>query len=530
MQSWLVLVPPALVLLLSFITKKVNQALLSGIVAGAFILSGYSPLTALTITVQRIFAQATDLDNLYLYGFLFVLAAIIILMISSGSTAAYGKAIRRIVHTKRGAQLAALTLSTLFFIDDYLSSLAVGSIMRSITDQFKIPRVKLSYLINMLAPAMAVFIPLSSWIAMILLQLRNSGISDVAADNPTILADPFIVYVQTLPYTFYSLIIVLSTWFVVATRVSFGPMQNHETVAEQTGNLFGGREPLKILVAEKEDSSATLADFLIPIVVTLLSMPVAITYSGQFSAFGGNHTFLESITSSNVSLALFKGSLVAFAITALFYLLRKKITIPSLGTTCVDAAILMKSSILLLLLASTFSAFIRYDLPAGAYIANALAGSLSIWLLPLMFFVIAILTSLATGSAWGTIAVMAPLSVQMLVTMLQVETPLTPEHASLLFPVLGSVFSGAVAGTHISPIADNVMISTTSAGSYHIDHVKAQTPYVVPSIIATGIAFFIVGLLSDWSLLGALWIGLLTGISFSFVLLKLLSARALARK
>jgi tetracycline resistance efflux pump len=524
MLSWLVLLPPAIVIFLSFVTKKVNQALLGGIIASAFIVSQYSPLATVSLTIRSIFNKATDIDNLYLYGFLIILSTIIILMIHSGSTAAYGRTIKRVVHTARGAESASLILSSFFFIDDYLSSLTVGSVMRTITDQFKIPRVKLSFLINMLAPAMAVFIPLSSWIALILSQLRNAGISDVLSDKPQIIADPFIVYSETLPYIFYSIIIVCATWFIVLTRTSFGPMRQQELTAQETGNLFGGKEPLKMAVTEKGNSSATLIDFIVPIIITLLAMPVSITYSGGFYAFGGSHDFLKSITSSNISLSLFVGSLIALILIALFYFVRRKLTPYSLVTASVEAVFLIKSSIILLLLASTFSSFISYDLPAGAYLAYLFAGSLSAWLLPFMFFVISVVTALATGSAWGTIAVMAPLSVQMLLTMLNVTTPIDAEHLPLLFPALGAVFSGAVAGTHISPIADNVMISTTSAGSYHIDHVQSQTPYVIPPIIGTGFAFLLVGLLNTWSVYGALGIGLCVGLGFSLLCLKVLNS------
>jgi Na+/H+ antiporter NhaC len=302
-------------------------------------------------------------------------------------------------------------------------------------------------------------------------------------------------------------------------------MYQQETTAQETGNLFGGKSPLPMIVQDNNHSSATLVDFVVPMIITLGTMPLAILYSGGFYLLGGTRTIFESIVNANIFLSLFIGGIVATIIIVLFYLLRKRISPYGAGKSFIDALRLLRSSIILLLLASTFSAFIRYDLTAGAYLASLLTGSLSLWLLPFIFFIIAAITGLATGSSWGTIAIMAPLSVQMLLTMTGITTPVTADHLLLLCPVLGAVFSGAVAGTHISPIADNVLISTTSAGSYHIDHIQSQTPYVLPIITATGISFLLVGFLSSWSSSGAVGISLLVGLGMALLSLYLFSLR-----
>lgn len=122
---------------------------------------------------------------------------------------------------------------------------------------------------------------------------------------------------------------------------------------------------------------------------------------------------------------------------------------------------------------------LRMDLHTGTYLADLLLGSVNIYFLPLMLFVTTSLVGTMIGSAWGTIALMLPIAIPMLVTFSNVTTPTGLTELPLLFPVLGAIFSGAVFGDHTSTVSSATIMAANSAGCYPLDHVITQLPYAL---------------------------------------------------
>src|SRR5262249_44330539 len=151
---------------------------------------------------------------------------IISLISATGGINAYGRFIRPYIHNARNAESASLILSLLLFIDDYLSNLTTGSVMRPITDQFRIPRVKLAFLVNSMEAPITILSPVSSWVAEIVTQLSNSGIN--TTPQSLISANPFSVYLDLIPFIFYSFILIASVIFIVRRSISFGLMKQQE--------------------------------------------------------------------------------------------------------------------------------------------------------------------------------------------------------------------------------------------------------------------------------------------------------------
>jgi Na+/H+ antiporter NhaC len=177
---------------------------------------------------------------------------------------------------------------------------------------------------------------------------------------------------------------------------------------------------------------------------------------------------------------------------------------------------LMLPSVLILLLAWTFGDILREELHTGHYLAGIFIGSVREYLLPIMFYIVAALTAFSTGSSWGTMAIMFPIAIPMVISFSQQPVPIQPNQLIMLFPVLGAVLSGAVFGDHISPISDSTILASTSSGAYHIDHVETQMVYSIPPLIAAGIAFVIAGLLFNLHWHYIVLISLTTGLLISF--------------
>ncbi|MGB8367271.1 MAG: hypothetical protein WCD44_02825, partial [Candidatus Babeliales bacterium] len=222
--TWLSLLPPFIVIIAVLITKQLNISLGLGIISAALIATqGNIKNTGLFI-FHRIIEHVQDVDNLYIYTFLIAISSIITLLTYTGNASAAARIISQKVKTKKAAETSSLFLSLLLSIDDYLSILTVGYVTRPLADQLAIARVKIAFLVHALAGPVVILIPISSWAAAILAQLDQAGITLDSQPHTTIIADPFFAYLQTIPFMFYSLLIIASVFFIVRMNISFGPL------------------------------------------------------------------------------------------------------------------------------------------------------------------------------------------------------------------------------------------------------------------------------------------------------------------
>ncbi len=516
--TYLTLLPPILVLIAAFITKKIKTSLFLGIFSAALISNNYGIKDTLTSIFSRFYDQFKDIDNYYFFSLIFILGIIIALITKTGGAQALGDIIIKKAKSRKDAETSTLLLSTCLFIDDYLNSLTVGYVMRPLTAKFNIPRVKLAYLIGVMAGSLVVIMPISSWVGMLIGQLSLSGISLDPAAKPIILADSFFVYLKSIPFIFYSFIMIASTWFIVRRRISYGPMHQFEKIAKETGNLFGGKF-VKEEILESTKTTHSILDFFLPILILIFSVIIGIPYVGGYYLFGGTNTLIQSFQYSNASLVLCIASALSLIISLIFALIRKKIKIFDTVTITKNGIEMMFASVVTIIFAWVFGSFLKQDLKTGIYLADLLLGIVNIHILPLMIYLTSIIIALAIGSSWGTIAILVPIVVPMVLTFLNIPTPTLFENVILLLPCIGAIFSGSITGNHLSPISDSTIMASTSTGAHIIDLVKARFYYVIPSVIATSISFLIIGFLINKNIYLALTSSILAGILISFGLL-----------
>jgi Na+/H+ antiporter len=486
-SSWIVLVPPVVVLGIALLTRNVIISLLTGIACAAAIATHFAPIAALQLAVTRI-AESSNLpsivngigsyDHLYTFGFLIILGILIQVMTHTGGITAYTNAISRYVTNKCAAESTSLLVSSSLFIDDVLSGLTAGSIMRPLTDRFFIPRAKLAFLINSMSGPLCLLIPATSWVAFILTTMESSGVNE-----------PFDVYIKAIPYLFYPLFIVISAWFIVRRRISFGLIHAQELQASATGNLFGEKKPIVVHNTESLSNGqpGSILDFIIPLGTFLCTLLACILITGKSILVGGPNNFVNMLQEAQTLWALLMAVIVALTVTIAYCSITSPTLIKNLKPLSIDGFMLVKNSLILLLLAWTLGALLNEDLHTGQYLAETLLGSINVSILPLMFCITAALISASTGSVWGTIAILMPICLPMVATIA------TTTH--VLFPALGALLSGAAIGSHLSPITDAMVIASTSAGCYHIDHVQSQIAYASSAMIGTLVAFSVTGFL-----------------------------------
>ena len=80
---------------------------------------------------------------------------------------------------RRRGQLTAWLSGLFIFFDDYANTIVLGNTLRALSDRLRISREKLAYLVDSTAAPVAGIAPLSTWVAIEILQiaegLRNAG-------------------------------------------------------------------------------------------------------------------------------------------------------------------------------------------------------------------------------------------------------------------------------------------------------------------------------------------------------------------
>lgn len=483
--SWLSLLPPLIVIALTLILGQLNRAIIIGIGAAAFLASHGSVLLAFQTITNKLWVQVTSADMWYLYIFLVCIPSLIQLFIHTQSAAAFTQLITKKIRSKKIVELAACFSSCILSIDDYLSILTVGNVMRPIADHMGIARTKLAYLVHSLSGPLVILCPISSWVATICAYLQQSGI-DNNDPKALLIGEPFYVYLQALPYIFYSLFTIFFVLFIVTTRTSFGSMQDYEQHAAQTND---NQNPMLA-------TNARSLDLILPLLFLLTSTIIGILYGGNFYLFGGNNGLLEAFKSNpSIFLVLCYASILTL-IFALVRSLHKRLISPSeVPAIIVSGFNLMSNVLTMLFLISILSSFLKNDLGTGSYLASLVSSYTTITLLPIIMFLLALVIALVTGSSWGTFGLLLPIAVPMLTTLFNVA-PLTPaDQVPLLYPVLGAIFSGALCGDHISLFSETTVMSAACTQIPTIVHFKTQLPYAIPVILGCLTAFGLIGYL-----------------------------------
>lgn len=509
--TWTSLLPPIVVILSIFITRQLNVSLMMGIIAAVLLVTDGSFLLAAITLKDRFIAHFSDIDNIFLYIALISISSLIVLLTVTGSAVACARIIGKRMRTKRGVETSSILLSFLLSIDDYLSILTAGFVMRSLTDRFAVARTKLAYLVHSLAGPLVIIMPISTWAATILAQLDNAGISTHATAK--IIADPFYVYLQTIPFMFYSLLTIFSVVFVVRKRIAYGSIYKDEqnTVAQKD---------ISIDEELHRGQHYSLFDLLIPVGVLIGGLFFGILYAGGFYLFGGDNSFFEAFKdNSQTFLILCVSGLFAFMISAILAFYKKQVTVSQLPKIILDGIVLMQAPIVMVILAAILGSFLRSDLHTGTFIAHMLLGKTPLSLIPAILFVTSLAITLTTGSAWGTFSLLIPITTEMLIALLQLHTPVVFDSIIILVPTLGALLSGAACGDHISPFSETTIMTATSTGTEPLEHAKSQFAYAAPVIVGTLVSFVIAGLLCNSGLYKSFLISLAAGIVVSWLIL-----------
>ena len=448
------LLPPIIAIVLALLTKEVYSSLFVGILSGALIYSNGNVWNMVLTTFDTMISKICDSWNVGILIFLVMLGMMVSLVNKAGGSAAYGRWASKHIKTKAGALVSTSVLGMLIFIDDYFNCLTVGSVMRPVTDKFKISREKLAYIIDSTAAPVCIIAPISSWAA---------AVSSIAPEG-----EGLNLFIRSIPYNLYALLTLLCVVVTSVMGLDFGKMRMVELAAASKESEEN---------AAADETKGAVLDLMLPIGVLIVSCVTAMIYTGGFfdAESGCYHNFVEAFAGCDASQGLVLGAFVTIVMTMLLYLPRRVLTFTQFTDSFVDGFKAMVPAILILTFAWTLSG-ITNQLGAKIYVAELVRGTASglANLLPAIIFLIGVGLAFSTGTSWGTFGVLLP-----------IVCAVFPSGELMVISV-SACLAGAVCGDHCSPISDTTIMASAGADCNHIGHVSTQLPY---ALTVAGVSF-----------------------------------------
>ncbi|CCY98312.1 transporter NhaC family (TC 2.A.35) [Ruminococcus sp. CAG:17] len=483
------LLPPLVAIILALITKEVYSSLFVGIVVGALIYSGFKfEGTVTQIFEGGIIKVLSDSYNVGILIFLVILGSVVCMMNKAGGSAAFGRWASKKIHTRVGAELAAIILGVLIFIDDYFNCLTVGSVMRPVTDRHHVSRAKFAYLIDATAAPVCIIAPISSWAAAV------SGFVEGQ--------DGLAIFVRTIPYNFYAILTIVMMVGMVLMKTEFGAMRTHEINA-LNGDLYttSARPYENATDDETPNPRGKVIDLVIPIVVLVICCVISMIYTGGF--FSGTD-FVTAFSQSDASTGLAMGSAFGLVFAIIFYMIRRVINFRDCMGCIPEGFKAMVPAIMILTFAWTLKAMTD-SLGAAVFVEEAMrsvAGGIEV-ILPAIIFLVGCGLAFATGTSWGTFGILIPI----VVAVFEKSSP------EMMIISMSACMAGAVCGDHCSPISDTTIMASAGAQCDHVTHVSTQLPYALLAAAVSFVTYIVAGFVKT------AWIALPVGIVLMLIVL-----------
>ena len=459
------LVPPLITIALALYTKEVYISLIVGILTGALMFCNFNVISE--IDTMFTIMEAKVGGNVNILVFLVLLGILVAAISRSGASKAYGEWAARSIKGKASALFVTSFLGMLIFIDDYFNCLTVGTVMRPVTDKFKVTRAKLAYIIDATAAPICIIAPVSSWAA---------AVSSSLPEDSKI--DGFQLFLQTIPYNYYAWFTLIFLMFLIWSGKDFATMAAFE---KKYGTEVLVPAEYQDKEAERIAGKGKIIDLVLPLFVLIAGCIFGMLYTGGILEGAG---VAQAFADCNSSKGLVIGSFMALAFTFFLYVPRGVLQF-NLFCECFSMGFkAMTPALFILCLAWSLSGICGEEyLNIGGYVSQVVGNNATLGMfLPAMFFLVAIGLAFATGTSWGTFGILIPIVLAVI-----------GDYNELTVVTIAAVLAGAVGGDHVSPISDTTILASAGAQCNHLDHVGTQIPYVLVVSSCCLLAYIVAG-------------------------------------
>ncbi len=480
------IIPPLIAIALALIFRQVIISLILGIYSGTLFIYGFDPLTALLRLVDKYVIEAvSDVSHTQIIVFTLLFGGVIGLISRSGGTTGIANSLSRFARTRKSGMITTWLSGLIIFFDDYANALVVGNLMRPITDKMKISREKLAFIVDATsAPVASIFI-VSSWIGYEV-GLIQDGLNTIGSS-----LNAYSVFLDTIIFRFYPLAMLFFVFLIAFTKRDFGSMLKAERRAVSEGKVsatsFSTNEFLEKSELFGNEDKAKWYNGVIPILVLIFVTVFGLAFTGieSLNEQGiSDYGIRNIISNSNSYLALLWGSFSACVVAALMIVAQRILTLRETVDAWFAGIRSMFLAVLILTLAWSIGA-VTSEIRTADYIISLISDSIDPRFLPVIVFLVCGVTSFATGTSWGTMAIMFPIVIPLSAAVTGMNNFLPADTHLILVGVVSSVLAGCVWGDHCSPISDTTILSSMASGCDHIDHVRTQLTYAITVGIVT---------------------------------------------
>ena len=485
LSGWFSIVPPLLAIALALLFRDVLIALFLGVFSGVLILNDWNPFVAFARSVDSYVVPAlADADHAAILIFTAFLGGMVGLITKSGGTHGIVEYLRPYATNTRRGQVATWLIGLMVFFDDYANTLIVGPTMRPITDKLRISREKLAYLVDSTAAPVVCLFPISTWVGF------EIGLIGAAFEQLDLPYDAYSTFVASIPYRFYPIFALAMVLLVATSRRDFGPMRTAELRARRTGKVLAdGDRAIADYSSQEVEPPEHIEKRALNAVIPLVTVVVVTLYglylTGSADIARGAEeslpTFIRRVVENSDSYkALLWASLTGMVVALILPLAQRLLKVTEAMGALVAGSKAMYLAFMVLLLAWSLGS-VCGDLNTAQFLVGLTRDSLSANWLPALTFVLSAAIAFATGSSWGTMAIIEPLVIPIahsLSTTAGHEVG-SPIYNSVLLGSIASVLAGSVWGDHCSPISDTTILSSMATGCDHIAHVRTQLPYAL---------------------------------------------------
>jgi len=518
--TWVSVLPPLLAIVLALSLRQVVPALFAGLWLGSWAINGFSLAglwSGLLDTFElRILDALANPEHAAIVLFTFMIGGMVGIISRNGGMQGIVNGIVAWADSAHRACLATAAMGMAIFFDDYANTLVVGNTMRPVTDSMKVSRAKLAYIVDSTAAPVACVAVVTTWIG-----YEVGLIGDALSGVPGMQGQAYLVYLATIPYSFYPLLAIAFVFMVTGSGRDFGPM----LAAEQRARTDGVKTGPHLSSAQADDAEPIrpvrgkprrAINAVLPIVVMLTGVMGGIYVTGTAGVTAADPGIKDIVGAADSIKALMWGSLLGAVTAAVLSMAQRILSLEQVVNAWYQGMRAMVYAMIILVLAWALGST-TVELKTADYLVSVLGDTLPVQLLPAVVFLIAAATAFATGASWGAMAILVPLVIPLTWAVMQVSGHSGAEDMHLFYSSIASVLAGSVWGDHCSPISDTTILSSMASGCDHIEHVHTQMPYaLLVGAVALVACSLPVGFGLPW------WLALVASAALLYLILRVL--------
>lgn len=448
-DSPLTLLPPLLAIAIAVWRKNALLALFSGLVLSVLMTVNYQPVDTLTGTAASITNVFSSIGNVYIISFSLLIGALVTLLNTSGAVNGFISHLSNLnlVKSSRQASMLPTVIGTSLFTDTNLSMFTAGMASQQLFDKHQLSRARLAYLLDSTCAPISILFLINGWGAYVL------GLLDGYQFD-----DPIGILIGTVFFNVYAIVAVLLAYYTAYSGKVFGPMKNAKSIVSHEHKQ-----------TSKKIAPAKVMWFPLLSLVIVTFAILWVTGDGDLRRGSGSFSVFWSIVTSLVLLCI-------------LILSHSLLTTKELMQSSIKGIKTMMVPVAILVLSFAFGTSVK-ELGTGVYVSQLLNVEFPIYMMAPILFVAAGLMAFATGTSWGTFAILVPIAV-----------PVAQQSGLPVEFLVAAVLGGGIFGDHASPISDTTVVASIASGCDHFEHVKTQLPYTLVAAFITLVCYFAYGL------------------------------------